>query len=27
DPNMEVDERKEKYSRWLKAVELSKDWI
>jgi len=27
EPNMEVDERKEKYSRWLKAVELSKDWI
>ncbi|MFT7078780.1 MAG: glycerol kinase [Cryomorphaceae bacterium] len=27
EPNMEVDERKDKYSRWLKAVELSKDWI
>lgn len=27
EPNMDVGERKAKYSRWLKAVELSKDWI
>lgn len=27
EPNMAVDERKEKYTRWLKAIELSKDWI
>ncbi|MCZ4408468.1 glycerol kinase GlpK [Cryomorphaceae bacterium 1068] len=26
-PNMDVSERKAKYSRWLKAVELSKDWL
>lgn len=27
EPMMKSEERKEKYSRWLKAVELSKDWI
>lgn len=27
EPDMESGERKEKYTRWLKAVELSKDWI
>jgi len=27
EPKMEAEERKGKYSRWLKAVELSKDWI
>jgi glycerol kinase len=26
-PDMSKKEREEKYRRWLKAVELSKDWI
>jgi glycerol kinase len=26
-PNMEAEERDRKYARWLKAVDLSKDWL
>jgi len=26
-PNMESEERERKYARWLKAVDLSKDWL
>jgi glycerol kinase len=27
EPKMDMNDRKAKYSRWLKAVELSKDWL